>query len=344
MARLFYTGFETGDYQNNGGVYNSPGSSFTFSDSVRRTGTYSLQLFVNVGVQNWINQVLEQTPNEVYVRFAYRHTAAAMERSDDWSIMRLAEDGTSHIEIVMDKDTTALKLKVKGTVEDTNFIAIPQNTWVIIESYSKIANSGGVATVKLNGTTVLSYNGDTCHGSNEYVEVCSLGGNFDTHYFDDWAINDEDDSYQNSWIGLGGVFYLKPNADGTTNDWTPSAGSVNYEMVDETPPDNATTYVQAVTSGDIDLYEIEDTPTYIDSVNCVQVIYQAALAESGYNETTDLVRIGTVNYSGTAHTIVPITPDFAHYEGTIHYLNPSSGSAWGTADINGMEAGLEITV
>jgi hypothetical protein len=162
-------------------------------------------------------------------------------------------------------------------------------------------------------------------------------------YLDDIAINNTEGDYENSWPGLGGVFWLYPDADGDQIDWTPSAGTVNYAMVDERPPDNATTFNQALDSGSIDLYEVSDCPEYIAEVNLVQVAYRAALVTSGYNELTDLVNTGGTVYSGTAYTIGPITPSFTYYLGTPHYLNPQTGTIWGTVEVNAMQVGVEIT-
>ena len=113
-------------------------------------------------------------------------------------------------------------------------------------------------------------------------------------------------------------------------------------MVDERPPDNDTTYVQGLNIGETELYSIDDCPLYINTINLVEVIYLGALIESGYNYVRDLVRIGTVNYTGGTTTIVPIEPAYTVYKRQTHYISPATTSAWGTAEINGMEAGFDI--
>jgi hypothetical protein len=346
MARLFYTGFETGTAEWNG----ITSASVDIVSTVKRTGVYSCRFQYSSASASIFRQVFDSNQTELYGRFALRTTSASS--IHDWRILAFHDvDNSRQCEIRYDAGTQTLDIfDGNNVMKALGNVLIPTDTWIVVEWYLLVGTSGQL-TVKINGTTDATWSGDTDYSNAGNVRSVyfgpqpTAGSNVQINYvyIDDVAINNTDGAYEASWAGLGGVFYLKPNAEGAQNDWTPSAGTVNYAMVDETPSDNATTFNQALDSGDIDLYELDDCPEYIAEINCLQVAYRAALVTSGYNELTDLVRVGTVNYSGTEYTIVPLTPSFAYYLGTIHYLNPSSGSVWGTVEVNAMQAGMEIT-
>lgn len=349
MARLLTVGGETGSAEWNGIT-----NRVVHSTTIKRTGSYSLKMDGVGSVtsnQGYFRHVFGENETELYGRFAlYLDNAASSER--DLLLVRFRdENNASQFNLQYNLGTACLGwYNGAGTLLALGNVTIPATTWVVVEFHIQV-NAAGQVVAKVNGTTDASFAGDTDYTGTGNVRavwfmgLALSGGATGSHaeYFDDIAINDTDGSYENSWPGLGGVFWLEPTADGAQNDWTPSSGTVNYAMVDDIPPDNATTYNQALDSASIDLYEVDDCPEYIAEVNLVQVAYRAALVTSGYNELTDLVRVGTVNYSGYENTIVPITPSFTYYLGTPYYLNPSSGSAWGTAEINAMQVGVEIT-
>jgi len=350
MARLLTVGAETGDVEWNGG-YNPAGVALSFDNTVARTGSYSVELTWSANTTNsgYFRHVFDANKTELYGRFA-------LYLGDDISLQscRLLRFYDNNYDLQMglfyNPGTASLDLYSDSTTKvASGLVVIPSQTWVVCE-FRYVVGASGPFILKINGTTSISYTNDTdTQGTNNLrsimfrndygssvVEIAPL-------WLDDIAINDTNGSYETSYPGLGGVFWLEPTADGAQTDWTPSSGTINYEMVDDVPPDDATSYNQALSTGSIDLFEVDDCPLYIDEINFVQVAYRAALVTSGYNEVTDLVRVGTVNYSGTESTIVPITPSFTYYLGTLHYLNPSTGSAWGTAEVNGIETGVEIT-
>jgi len=350
MARLFTCGGETGAAEWNG-AYNTSTSALSLDDTVQRTGDYSvrLRLASTTNDAGYLRQVFDANKTEIYGRFAI-YLGSAISK-DTCRLLRFYDDNFDmQLGLFYNPGTATFDLYSDTTTKiSSGTIVIPAETWVVCE-FRYVIGASGPFTLKINGTTSISYTSNTdTQGTANLRSVMFRNDNgtnlndIEPLWLDDIAINDTEGIYENSWPGLGGVFWLDPTANGNQNDWTPSSGTVNYEMVDDIPPDNATTYNQALSTGSIDLFEIDDCPLYIDEINFVQVAYRAALVTSGYNELTDLVRVGTVNYGGTEHTIVPITPSFTYYLGTIHYLNPSTGSAWGTAEVNGIEAGIEIT-
>lgn len=62
-----------------------------------------------------------------------------------------------------------------------------------------------------------------------------------------------------------------PDADGTTTNWTPDTGTVNYTQVDDNPDDGDTTYVESSTANHIDLYEFPAQEADVRNVLMTQV-------------------------------------------------------------------------
>jgi len=350
MARLFTAGFETGSTEWNGATTLVGVASVTVLSTVKRTGDYSVRFSgVNDFNSATIRQVFDDNETELYGRMALQINSNAGQ--NNYTILSL-RDSSNNPQMLLRYAAGTSTLSWHngaGTLVALGNVLVPTDTWVVVEWHVVISNSGS-AIAKVNGTTDAVFSGDTDYTNVGDVRSVYFGMSYVSGttpqaiiYLDDIAINNAEGSYENSWPGLGGTFWLRPNADGDQNDWTPSAGTANWDMVDDVPPDNATTFNQALDSGAIDLYEVADCPQYIAAVRLVQVAYRAALVTSGYNELTDLVKTGGTVYQGKEYTIVPITPSFTYYLGTPYYLNPQTSAAWGTVEVNAMQVGAEIT-
>lgn len=354
MARLMTVGFESGKIDELNGAY-SIANTPTVSSTYRRTGTYS----INFGKTTYFSHVFAYSVSELYFRIALYIRDPGQTHDPFEMVEFVGEDGTVQLTLAYSQYDFCLdwyrgKLwntgytAITGTKLDSGNIIIRVDEWTILEGHIVIDNSSGECTLKINGTTDATFTGDTqADATDNTVRSIWFRGGFGVGtfgYVDDIAVNDTSGSYQNSWCGLGGIFYLEPVADGDQNDWTPSSGTVNYAMVDDIPPDNATTFNQGELSGELELYEVDDCPQYVNTVNLLEVVYRAALATSGYNELTDIVKTAGTVYQGSETTIITITPTFAYYKGTAHYINPNTGTAWGTAEVSAMQAGVEITV
>jgi hypothetical protein len=233
-----------------------------------------------------------------------------------------------------------------GTTLQTGFLVIEVDSWTMVEIYMTCSASGTV-TLKINNTTDFTYSGDTDYRGTgsfrrfRFYNYNSGSQQYGQTFIDDLAINNGSGTYQTTYAGLGGVYYLKPNGEGATTTWTPSSGTVHYEMVDEQTR-NTTDWIQAVDTGEIDLFELEDTPSYVNTINLVQVLYSAAVTESGYNLIMDVVRQGTVNYADGTATAVSLVPSYLMYHGTAYYVQPNGSGAWGTVEVDALQAGVEI--
>lgn len=193
---------------------------------------------------------------------------------------------------------------------------------------------------------------------------CGTDGSDATFDFivDDLAVNDTTGSIQNSWPGEGEIIHLYPNSNGDNSGWTGSDGDStdNYLLVDEFPPDDATTYVQSNTSGQIDDYNIDAAPSEIASdaiINVVMVGCRAAVENATGADPDFVLRIkasssGTVEESANldVNTVTwlspvpgPQTPPDT-YRLVLYDLPGSSTSLWTKADLDTAQIGVRESV
>lgn len=356
MARLFTTGFELGAITEHNAVSSLIG--FAVSTDYARTGTYCAQASSRLA---YFSHTLTDNPNEVYVRLAVRFESGANNGPNPsgtyQAFLALLEAGNCHLSLVIYPDDMRLRL-LRGATQNmgyeggellgTGSIVLRMATWYVLEVYAKIANSGGAATVKVNSVTDIGYSGDTAASANEYVDIARFGLSYPAtatlyHYlrFDDIAINDTTGDFQNTWAGQGGVYYMRPVADTATVEWTQSAGTSHWETVDEIPA-NTTDYIYAREAGSTDLFEVNNLPAEVTSVDMVQVIYQTALEAAGLNVVRDVVSHAGTVYSGYTQYITSITPNYVYYGGTPYYTQPGGTVAWGTAEVAALQAGVEV--
>lgn len=341
MTRLLTCGFEIGSYDEMNGT---KGIIVPIVDAAyARTGNYGCALRSS---SSYLGHAFDANKSELYFRVAARWSSTGIAENADFLVFRDA-DSTEHFTIYYNSGTQALDIRRGGVTLSAGANALSALRWYVIEGRVVIDNTTGSVTIKVNGVTHVSYTGDTAGSATESVRSILFGPVattvIDTYiHLDDIAFNDTEGSYQNSWIGLGGIYLLKPSGEGATQNFTPSAGTVHYSLVDDVPA-NTTDWVQGDTSGQIELYEVDDTPTYITTVDLVEVIGQAAVVESGSNILRGIMRQGTVNYSGTiSTTVVSVADSYAVVKSEPFYVQPSTSTAWGTADVNALQAGWEI--
>lgn len=196
-----------------------------------------------------------------------------------------------------------------------------------------VSDTVGTVTVSVNGSTTgwHSLTGqDTQNGGAAQISAFGLGGMGGISQFDDvWM----------AATNLGDCRVTPINAstgDGTLADFTPSSGTDNGAMVDETTPDGDTTYNSSTVAGNRDTYNFPASGITGTTVHGVKVMNYCKKQDAGTVSIKPVVRISGINYEGTEQ-FLPTT--YSHV--TQQYdVSPASLAAWTVAEIDGAEFGI----
>jgi hypothetical protein len=238
---------------------------------------------------------------------------------------------------------------------------IAAGAWYYVETKIKVNNTTGVLDVKVNGTTVCSFSGDTCQSvgsgtvggaaftasTNEHFTHIKLGGlavynTSATVYFDDWYYCDDTGAQNNTYLGDVQLQAIYPDAPGSQTDWSiggTAPAATNWQSVDETSPDDDVTYVNSDTVGDQDLYEMQDISATASSVVGLLCNARMKKDDATVREYALLVESG-----GTVAQLATRTTPYGAYtnQQDVSELNPDTGSLWTVAEVNAMTAGIEV--
>lgn len=339
MARLFMTGFEAGHLD---ASYDSiPVTGMSISSTQARTGTYS-SLQQNSGAYG--RSALAGNPSEVFGRVAIYPT-----NQNGNGVFLTLQDSAGGNQITFGIVLTTHEIEVRcgaynGTVIGTSSAAITFNVWNCIEFRLVVDDTAGILTCKINGATEIDETDiDTQATANANVGYVCVGaspanGSYRMWgYWDDVAINDTSGTVNNSWVGRGGIYGLKPSAAGTHTDFTPDSGD-NYSRVDDVPPDDDTSYVESDQVGDIDTYALEDLTPTEGAITAVKWIARAKLAEAGTGDFQRVLRHNGADYNGSD---LSVDVSYAYFTEILDQAPDST--EWSIAKVNALEAGMELS-
>ena len=217
---------------------------------------------------------------------------------------------------------------------------IKLNTWYYIEFSVTISDTVGTVEVRVDGETVLSLtNVDTRNGTPTTVDTLYLGANgsgvTNPVLVDDLYISDSITP-----VGPLRVYTLRPNLDTAQKDWAPLSGANNYAMVADTTIDGDTSYVQASTVGNYDLYDVGNLTPTSATISAVNHLVWARKTDA----TTRAINLTTK--SGATTTDSANTTLSASYVGynKLYETDPNTGSAWTVSGVNALQIGQKIAI
>lgn len=243
--------------------------------------------------------------------------------SNDTSAIRFRA-GTANL-VVMTFDLTFLRWNITGaTTGNTGNNSVPLNTWQCLEVHYKISDTVGVLAVKIDGTQVFTFSGDTKPGADSTIDNIQFF--YGIFYLDDFALDDTD------WCGLGYYLPLTSNGAGDVTQLTPTGGA-NYANV--SIPANDSTY-NSGTTGQLDNYAM--TTQTIGAGSVLRVVPYA----KANNPAGGTLNIG-LKTNGTDYTAAATTPtSLTWLPGAEYVNNPQSGNSWTQAELNAMQMTVSV--
>lgn len=211
---------------------------------------------------------------------------------------------------------------------------LSQNILYIIDLQVKIHASTGEAKVYKDGTLTIDFTGDTTSQDNavRYVDLRSAG---DFKYWSQVIVADE---YTVGWK----VNYLEPTTNGGATGW--SGGVTDLTTGIYTGISNKGLHTD--TNDTVSTFVLDDIYTGASTLVVDSVFVAARGSMSSGTSVSDLkavVRIGGTNYDST-DSLSRIINDGSEYSDIVKFgTNPSNGSGWTQADVNGIEAGVRAS-
>lgn len=224
----------------------------------------------------------------------------------------------------------------------TSGARLTNERWSYIEIKVYCDSSAGTIDVKVDGVSCLSLSGINTQGtsSNYYdrIRLLDVGTNYE-HSIDDLYICDGSGSVNNDFLGPCKVMVVKPSADvvGET-DWTPSAGTDHYALVDETEMNEDTDYVESDIIDDQDLWEYENTPTEIGTIRGIQICTDCRLTDVEQFDLKIPAKLSTTYSEGSAQSTGSI-----EYNSLLRVMDADpDGNPWTASNLDSSQFGVKV--
>jgi len=281
----------------------------------------------------------QASANTVFVGLAIAFSSAGAA-----DVFNLYDGATVQVTLRYDPTTqvfTVYRNGVQGSgtlIATSGTVVMNVGVWYFIETKVVISDTGSVQ-IKVNGTSVYTSGSiDTLQSVTAQATKIGLA-EFTTSaspLIDDLFVNDNSGSLNNDFIGEQRIKTIYPTAEGALGQFTPSTGTDNALVVDETLV-NTTDYNSDATVGDYDTFVFQDIAT-TDTVKAVQITMAHQKDDVGAKEIAPVVRLAATNYDGTA---VALSASWVMSK-QIYETNPNTAVAWTAANVNDAEFGYKV--
>jgi hypothetical protein len=369
VGRLFTSGFEVANDSAGHEWTNAGVSGAGRATSNMRTGTGCGQTtgLVSATQAGWGVQFVGTADGGPYYARAYLRIDTAP--SADNCILafisgaNVTSTSTNDAQIRL-SSTRTLKLFANNSQVGSASAALSTGTYYMLELEVDNTPGAGSKIVRayLDGSQFAGTTASSDVGGN--ISGIALGGNLNAEAqtqgdwrWDDVAVNDSTGGSQNGRVPAGQVIVLRPNAAGDSNQFNNTANgagsSNNYQLVDETDPDDATTMVQSGTLNNLDLYNLDASGIGAsDTVNAVHVHLRRRNNTADATTAVNVIVVktsGGTQASGTA--VIPnsttwrtgSTTSSTHIAPNYTAYTDPDGAAWTQSTLDTMQAGPKVT-
>lgn len=360
MALLFIEGFE---------VYGSSAAELTdgayldsnqvqLDSSIKRTGSYALRAGDNQAAE--LRRALYGEYTTLGMGFGLYIDELPVEsltaqlcafKNDDNSPQITVWLSTAGNIIVM---RGGLDLLESGTeLARTTDSAVITDAWQHFEIQVHFADgTDGWYEIRLDGVTVLQQSGIDTIATSTLKNVNQVEGigtrdvyngantNFRL-YMDDWYCYDMTGTRNNDWIGDRRVIALFPSDNGAVQQWTAAGASSAHDCIDDTSPDDDTTYIEAgnesfpVNS----TFELDDVPSVVGAISGVQVYVKSKKTEAGEGNLQVSMISGSDEENGVDR---PVSTIYAHRTDMFEF-DPATGAPWSPSGLSAALVDVERT-
>lgn len=219
-------------------------------------------------------------------------------------------------------------------------VTLSQGVWHYLEWAVTISNSilANQCQVQLDGVQIINVatGQSTQHTANSSANSIQFIGLYSATNWDDIYILDGNGT-PNAFFGDQRVFEQYPNGVGFVTQWTPNGFVNNWQNVSETPADDDATYNSTNTVNNQDLYTLGATGA-TGTINGVQVTAMCRKDDAGARAVATLIRTGATNFTGAT---VALLTNYICLR-TLYAQNPQTVAAWTVANLNALQAGIQL--
>jgi len=251
--------------------------------------------------------VLDSVPTTLYLSCRVRVTEAATFNTTRF-IRVLSDTDAEHCGLIFPGFGSWQVQRLLFTdIERFNSDEWNFDQWLHVEMKVIIDNTVGEVTVRFNGVEVSSTTGiDTQNGalgSSTKVVFINPTGNINSWEITDIVIMDDSGSVNNTWLGdQKFVYTLLPDGDTADEDWTLSAGTDSFDLLNDINNDPAT-YVESSTAAEKTLLSYGATGSEAN-IAAVSLHTTAKLDAHGATETFKTkIFEGATTTDGSTHTV-----------------------------------------
>lgn len=256
---------------------------------------------------------------------------------------------TPHLTLMNNSSTRVLELRRgdhTGTLLASSSVLLSPGNWRYLEMRATINDTTGTCEVRIDGgsTPIINFTGDTRNaGTLTTIDMISFraykagSSGAATGVFDDVYILDDTGATNTTFLGDVRAVTLRPNAPGTDTQLTPTGSATNWQNVDETTY-STTDYNASAVVGQRDTYALTDMPLGSTTIHAIQTNIIAAKSDTTTANARTPIRTGGSLYYGTTKSLS--TSYLTHSD--IHQQNPNTTASWTEADVNNLEAGMEV--
>lgn len=228
---------------------------------------------------------------------------------------------------------------------------VRSGAWAYVEFKWLIHDTAGYIESRVNEVRTFRFDGDTSASSFSYgftnvwtgVRLMQLGagtlGLYPTFWMGDVVLADlvgAGDQIRD-YSGDVTIDMILPDGVGAASGWTPLAGA-NWTNVEETPPDEDTSYVSVATPTTRDSYTMNNLPAGTVPLGFQTLLYAKKLTPGVANLQPTFRQAG-VTYDGNTQGIS--IPDDYRYIIQPYDTNPATGVRITEAEVNASEFGVE---
>lgn len=217
-------------------------------------------------------------------------------------------------------------------------VKLHNRVWHTIEFKVKMDDSAGTISLKLDGVEVYSGTSkDTRFGSATAMTNLRLGATEANMYMDHVIIMDDTGSSFNTHIGDVRLESQVPDADGSSTQWTASAGSL-FQCVDDAlgAYNDDTDYISETTLDEDALFSFGSFT--LTNVSSIKGVFVSALART--DGTDSLALLAKSSATTTASSTLTLAAAY-QWKGAVYAVDPNGGAAWASASaINSAEFGV----